>query len=103
MLQVVTWVREGIGRHWTAEDLATSSIRALVKRAGIDLVKGTQVASAILCEPVVAQRLDIMVGAPLLRVERRLLDAGDQPHVFVEILARPDRFKLQMEFGSDEV
>jgi len=103
VLQAITWVRESLGRHWTADDLTSTPVKQLVRRAGIELTGGTQVTTAVLCEPVVAERLDIMVGAPLLRVERRLFDAGGNVHVYVEMVARPDRFKLQMDLAADDV
>jgi len=103
VLQAITWVRESLGRHWAAEDLTNTPVKSLVRRAGIELTGGTQFTTAVLCEPVVAERLDVMVGAPLLRVERRLFDSAGHVHVHVEMVARPDRFKLQMELGADEV
>jgi len=103
VLQVVSWVRESIGRHWMAEDLAVMPVKSLVKRAGIELTGGTQVTSAVLCEPLVAHRLDVAVGAPLLRVERLLFDIAGQTHVYLEMVARPDRFKLQMDLDANDL
>lgn len=103
VMQVVSWVPEAIGRYWTAEDLAAMPVKALIMRAGIKLTGGTQLTSAILCEPGVAQRLDVAVGAPLLRVERLLFDDAGETHAYVELVARPDRFKLRMDLGVDDV
>jgi GntR family transcriptional regulator len=103
VMQVVTWVRESIGRHWQADELAHQPVLRLMRRAGVRLVSGSQVSTAVLCEPVVSDRLDVRVGAPLLRLERVLFDGSGQPQMFCEILARPDRFQLRMDLDTQQI
>jgi GntR family transcriptional regulator len=103
LIQVITWVREKLGRHWTAEDLGRDPVTVLVRRAGVELSTGSQTASAVLCDPLVSERLDVEVGAPLLRIERVLRDRSGQAHVFVDLLARPDRFQLHMDLEPGQL
>lgn len=103
VMQVLTWVREEIGRHWREEDLRQQPLLRLMRRAGIHLVAGSQVSTAVLCEPVVSDRLDVRVGAPLLRLERVLFDSAGQPQMYCEILARPDRFQLRLDLDPTQI
>ena len=103
LIQVITWVRENIGRHWTADDLGRDPVTVLIRRAGVELAAGSQTATAVLCDPLVSERLDVEVGAPLLRIERVLRDQDGQPQVFVDLLARPDRFQLHMDLMPGEL
>ena len=59
----------------------------LLARAGAHIAAGEQIVSATLAEPVVAQRLDVKVGAALIDLRSMMLDQHGRAVEYVEMLA----------------
>ena len=70
ILYVTSYIPETIGRQFGAADMEKRPIFDLLEDAGIRLKAGEQWVSATLAEPIVASRLAIEVGSPLLQIER---------------------------------
>jgi len=99
LLHVTSYIPEHIGRHFDESDLKATPILDLLKRAGVRLQSGEQWVSATLAEPVVASRLKVEIGSPLLQIERLHFDARKRPVQYVESLAVPRLFELRMRLG----
>jgi GntR family transcriptional regulator len=51
--------------------------------------------SAVAANAVATKRLDVALGAPLLRTRSILSDSHGQLHAVVESISRPDRFSVR--------
>jgi GntR family transcriptional regulator len=102
ILYVTSYIPEVIGRRFGAADLEKRPIFDLLEDAGIRLKAGEQWVSATLAEPVVASRLAIEVGSPLLQIERIHFNEQIAPIEYLEILAVPRFFELRMRLGPAE-
>ena len=93
---LTTHVPEGIGRRFEKSDLANTPLLALFERAGVTPATADQAVSATLADMVVADRLGIDVGAPLLRIRRVVRDSDGRPIELLVALYRSDLYRLTM-------
>lgn len=78
------------------EALGHISLLKLLERAGIRPVSAVQDVSVTLADPVVAERLGIDVGAPLMRKQRIVRDGRGRPIEVLDALYRCDRYRMTM-------
>jgi len=102
VLLYVTFIPEPIGCKFSKRDYARSPHHELIKRAGIRVTSAEQIITAGLAEPVVASRLKIEVGSPLLKLRTMFFDDRSRPVRYLEVLASPSMFELHMAFGPDD-
>ena len=76
--QSTTYVPERIGRAYGAKDLASTPIIDLIERAGVVVGAAEQSISATLADSLIASRLKVGVGAPLLLMKRCVKDTSRQ-------------------------
>lgn len=100
--QSTTYVPERIGRAYAAKDLASTPIIELIERAGVVVGAAEQSISATLADSLVATRLKVGVGAPLLLMKRCVKDTSGKPAQYIEILYRPDRFEYRMSLTREQ-
>jgi GntR family transcriptional regulator len=100
--QSTTYVPERIGRAYAAKDLALTPIIELIERAGVVVGAAEQSISATLADSLVASRLKVGVGAPLLMMKRCVKDTSGKPAQYIEILYRPDRFEYRMSLTREQ-
>ncbi len=100
ILYVTSYIPEWIGRHFNAAEMERKPIFDLLEHAGVLLKGGEQWVSATLAEPIVASRLTIEVGSPLLQIERMHFNQKNEPVEYLEILAVPRFFELRMRLGG---
>jgi GntR family transcriptional regulator len=100
--QSTTYVPERIGRAYAAKDLASTPIIELIERAGVVVGAAEQSISATLADSLVASRLKVRVGAPLLLMKRCVKDTSGKPAQYIEILYRPDRFEYRMSLTREQ-
>jgi len=93
---LTTHVPEEIGRHFDSDDLASRPILSLFERAGVAPATAEQAVSATLADMVVADRLGVDVGAPLLRTRRIVRDERGTPIELLVALYRSDLYRLTM-------
>ena len=74
----------------------------LIERAGVVVGAAEQSISATLADSLVATRLKVRVGAPLLLIKRCVKDVSGRPVQYIEILYRPDRFEYRMSLTRDQ-
>ena len=95
-MQVTTFIPESIGRQFGPEDLEGASLYAILQRFGITFASGEQVVTAAAADPVVAGRLNVAIGAPLLKVVRVHFDTTGRAIQHFELLAPPATYELRM-------
>jgi GntR family transcriptional regulator len=100
--QSTTYVPERIGRAYGAKDLASTPIIDLIERAGVVVGTAEQSISATLADSLIASRLKVGVGAPLLLMKRCVKDTSGKPAQYIEILYRPDRFEYRMSLTREQ-
>jgi len=96
IMQVTTYVPEDIGRQFGPKDMEGASLYAILQKFGITFGSGDQVVTAAAADPVVAERLNVAIGAPLLKVVREHLDTAGRPIQHFELLAPPATYELRM-------
>jgi GntR family transcriptional regulator len=96
IMQVTTYIPEAIGRQFGPSDMEGGSLYAILQRFGITFASGEQVVTAAAADPVVAERLNVAIGAPLLKVVRVHFDTMGRPIQHFELLAPPATYELRM-------
>jgi GntR family transcriptional regulator len=102
VLLYITFIPEPIGRKFSKRDYARTPHHELIKRVGIRVTSAEQIITAGLAEPIVASRLKIEVGSPLLKLRTMFFDARSHPVRYLEVLASPAMFELHMAFGPND-
>jgi GntR family transcriptional regulator len=102
IMQVTTYIPEPIGRQFGRDDLEGGSLYAILERFGITFASGEQTVTAAAADPVVAARLNVAIGAPLLKIVRVHFDIMGRPMQHFELLAPPSTYQLRMPLkGAD--
>jgi GntR family transcriptional regulator len=92
-----SFVPADLGRAYDRSDLATKPLLALLERAGCLIGGAEQTIGAALADTVVAPRLGVRVGSPLLTITRTVADQTGRPVEHIHILYRPDRYQYRMK------
>ena len=103
VMHLTSYVPGSLGRTFTAAELGRIPMLKLLGRAGAHISGGEKIVSATLADPVVAARLEIKVGAPLLEMRSMMVDQTGRAVEYVEMLAIPDRLKLRLQVRADRV
>jgi GntR family transcriptional regulator len=102
IMQVTTYIPEAIGRQFGPKDMEGGSLYAILQRFGITFASGEQLVTAAAADPVVAERLNVAIGAPLLKVVRLHFDTMERPIQYFEVLAPPAAYELRMPLKDFE-
>ena len=102
VLLYLTFIPEAIGRRFSKAEYERMPHHELIKRAGIHVTFAEQVVTAALADPIVAARLKIEVGSPLLRIRTMYFNDRSRPVRYLEALASPAMFEFHMTFGPDD-
>jgi GntR family transcriptional regulator len=92
-----TYIPERFGRKIRKESLTRASLLTILDEQMAPRTSRTEyTTSAVAADANAAKRLDVALGAPLLRT-RAVLSAADhnQLHAVIESLCRPDRFSVR--------
>ncbi len=103
IFHVLTLLPESIAKQLTRKEMSSESLYQLLRNKGFQFKSGKQVISATLADPSVASELHLEVGAPLLQVRRIHYDENMRPFEYMEMLASPTRFEMQMSIGEDDL
>lgn len=97
-----TWVREDIGRTYSAEDMATTPLLRLFEMAGVKIAGAHQKVMARSADYVVADLLGVEVGSALLCIKRVVRDENGAAVERIRALYRPDvyEFELNLTLGQ---
>lgn len=96
---VLDYLPHEIGDRITRRDLGRAWLTQLVvETLGIPLVEARQTIEATLADGVLAEKLDVGFGSPLLRAERVYIGADNRPLYRATVWHRADRFKYSTVF-----
>lgn len=98
--EVVSHVPAALGLHLTRPDLAKSPILELILAAGYVIGGGSQIISATVAGAHLAALLRIDLRAPLLRIERIVLDQKGRPLLFTVASYRADRYHISIDLQT---
>jgi len=102
LMHLTTYIPEAIGATITREDLGRVSLNSLIRRAGRRIARGEQTISAELAAPIIARRLDVKIGSPLISITRMMKDAGGEPVEHLHGLFPPERYQLRFSLKPDD-
>ena len=103
VMHLTSYVPGTLGGTFSRAELDRIPMFQLLQRAGAHISAGEQIVSATLAEPVVAQRLEIKVGAALIDLRSMMVDQHGRAVEYVEMLAPPERLSLRFELGADQL
>lgn len=103
VMHLTSYVPETLGSTFSRAELDRIPMFQLLQRAGAHISAGEQIVSATLAEPVVAQRLEIKVGAALIDLRSMMVDQQGRAVEYVEMLAPPERLSLRFELGAEQL
>jgi len=103
VMYLTSYVPQALGRTFSEDELNRIPMFKLLGRAGANIRGGEKIISAVLADPLVASRLEIKVGAPLLEMRSEMHDQDGRVVEYVEMLAIPDRLKVRLQVRDDQV
>ncbi|MBM3536966.1 MAG: GntR family transcriptional regulator [Alphaproteobacteria bacterium] len=95
----ISHVPAALGRTYGRKDLTAKPLLELLERAGVLIGSADQSIGAVLADTIVAPRLGVRIGAPLLSVTRTVFDQHGRPVEYITILYRPDRYRYRMKLA----
>jgi GntR family transcriptional regulator len=96
----VNYVPPDLGSKIGIKDLAVNPLlNVLEKKCKVGIGRGTQIIEATIADSRIASYLEIMTGAPLLKIERTVLDTKGRPVEHVSILYRSDRYHYSVDLA----
>jgi GntR family transcriptional regulator len=96
----VNYVPPDLGSRIGIKDLAIYPLlNVFEKKCKVEIGRGSQIIGATVADSRIASYLDIMTGAPLLKIERTVLDTKERPVEYVSILYRSDRYHYSVDLA----
>jgi GntR family transcriptional regulator len=96
---ITTYVPESLGKCLQKRALGSKPMLTLLEEHGVRAEHARQTISARLADSHVAALLDTQAGAPLLAVNRLVLDMAGRPVQLLHGLYRPDRYEYRMDLS----
>ena len=94
----LSYIPPDIGKRLSIRDLSFLPLmNVLEKKCKINIARGIQIVEATIADSRIASLLDVMTGAPLLKIDRTIFDAKDRPIEFLSILYRSDRYHYTVD------
>jgi GntR family transcriptional regulator len=97
-----TFVREDIGRTFTAEDMARTPLLRLFEMAGVEIAGAKQKVTARTADYMVAELLGVEVGSALLCINRVVRDKNGSAVERIRALYRPDVYEFELNLTLGE-
>ncbi len=94
----LSYVPSDLGKKVSIRDLTVHPLlNVLEKECRVKIGRGIQIIEATIADSRIASLLDVMTGAPLLKIERTVFDMKERPVEFLTILYRSDRYRYTVE------
>jgi GntR family transcriptional regulator len=95
----ISYIPSDLGEKISVKDLTVQPLlNVLEDKCRMKIVRGSQVIEATLADNRVASFLDVMTGAPLLKMERVVFDTRNRPIEYISIFYRSDRYHYNVDF-----
>jgi len=96
---VLDYLPHAIGDRISKRDLARAWLsQLLTEQLGLTILEARQTIEATLADAVLAEKLEIPFGAPLLRAERLYIGQDNRPLYRARVWHRADKFKYATVF-----
>jgi GntR family transcriptional regulator len=92
------YIPDRFGRKIRKSALNSASLVSVLDQLGPRPTRTDYTTSAVAADAVAAKRLDVSLGAPLLRTRAVLTGSNNELHAVIESLCRPDRFNVRAAF-----
>ncbi len=92
---------EDIAKTYHDRDLTGTSLLKLLENNGYQVTEARQRITATLAEPAVASVLGVDVGAPVLSIQRVMIDKTGRLVQLLDSQYHPDHFTYDMRFSKD--
>mgnify|MGYP003575132531 CR=1 FL=1 len=99
---LTNYIPEALGRRLDRSLVETATLYEALKQAGSPCVSAEELLGATLADPVIALRLAVNVGAPLLESHRVMLGADETPICVQVTLIPPERRRVRIRVFADE-
>jgi len=95
----ISYIPSDLGEKISIKDLTVQPLlNVLEDKCKMKIVRGSQIIEATLADSRVASFLEVMTGAPLLKMERVVFDTRNRPIEYISILYRSDRYHYNVDF-----
>jgi GntR family transcriptional regulator len=98
-----SWVPMALGKRLTAAALRKRPLYEILLRQGVVLGRVVQELSAVIADPVRADRLRTDVGSPLLKLVRLLHGQDARPVQYLEVYLSSERSRFLMDIPAEQV
>ncbi|WP_088632104.1 GntR family transcriptional regulator [Phaeobacter sp. 22II1-1F12B] len=98
---LTSFLPEEIGAQFDEKAMGRHSMMELLRMAGVRVGSAEQSFSAALADPQTSAALDVVVGTPLLAINRVVRDDADRPVEYLRILYRTDRYQYRMTMDGE--
>lgn len=103
LAQIESWVPVSVGDQYTAADTDREPMTMLMERSGTIMTGGRVTIGTTLADPLMADRLHVEVGAPLLKFSRVMHDQHGHTVQYAEMLLRPDHIQIVMPLHTEDM
>lgn len=94
----ISYIPPDLGSKISIKDLTVHPLlNVLENKCKVKIARGVQIIEATVADSRVASFLEVMTGAPLLKIERIVFDIKNRPVEFISILYRSDRYHYSVE------
>jgi GntR family transcriptional regulator len=94
----ISYVPSDLGKKINIRDLTVHPLLNILEyKCKVKIVRGSQIIEATVADSRVASFLEVMTGAPLLKIERVVFDAKNRPVEYISILYRSDRYHYSVD------
>ncbi|MDP2969637.1 MAG: GntR family transcriptional regulator [Deltaproteobacteria bacterium] len=94
----LSYIPPDLGKKISIKDLTVQPmLDVLEKKCKVEIARGFQIIEATVADSRVASFLDVMTGAPLLKIERTVFDIKNRPVEYISILYRSDRYHYSVD------
>ena len=94
----VNYIPPDLGNKIGMKDITIQPlIKILEKKCKVEIGRGSQIIEATVADSRIASYLEIMTGAPLLKIERTVFDTKGRPVNYASVLYRPDKYRYSVD------
>jgi len=94
----ISYIPSDLGKKINIKDLTSQPIlNILEQKCKVKIGRGFQIIEAALADSRVGALLEVMTGAPLLKIERTVFDVKNRPVEYISILYRSDRYHYTVD------
>lgn len=98
---LTTYVPADVGKDWSRAELAATPLTLLLSRAGVAITRIEERITAILADHTLSQRLDVDLGAPLIKIVRTAYEKRNRAVEYVVGAYSPERYQYAVSITRE--